>query len=199
MTANEALTPPLRLNARRTIVRMAAPADVPSILRYYLDNREHLRPFDPERPSYFYEERFWRVQVRQNHEDLAADRALRLFIFPGDAPDVVIGNIGFSNIVRGVGHCCTLGYSIAAEREGQGLMAESLRVAIDYAFDGLHLHRVEANYLPHNQRSARLLRRLGFTVEGYSRDYLQINGRWEDHLRAALLNPRWQDGQVPRR
>lgn len=49
-----------------------------------------------------------------------------------------------------------------------------------------------ANYMPHNQRSGNLLRRLGFVVEGYARDYLLINGRWEDHIQTSLINPNWK-------
>lgn len=183
--------PDVRLDTPRAVVRLAGVEDVPAVLRYYTENRERLRAFDPERPDFFYEERFWRIQVRQNAEDFVADRALRLFLFPKDDPGRVIGNIAFSNFVRGVGQYCTLGYSIDADYEGAGYMAEGLRAALDFTFGVLHFHRVEANYMPHNQRSGRLLRRLGFTVEGYSRDYLRINGRWEDHVRSALLNPRW--------
>src|SRR5690606_691587 len=169
--------PIARLETERTIVRTAVEADVPAIVRYYTENQEHLRPFDPERPPYFYLESFWVRQVRQNDEDYRLDRALRLFVFPRTEPERVIGNIGFSNFVRGIGQYCTLGYSIDERFEGQGLMTESLRVAIDYAFRELRLHRIEANYMPHNRRSGRVLRRLGFVVEGYSRDYLRINGR----------------------
>lgn len=186
-----AAAPAVRLDTPRTVVRLALPADVPAIVRYYLENRDRLREFDPERPDYFYEERFWKMQVRQNVEDYAADRALRLFVFPAHEEARVIGNIGFSNFVRGVGQYCTLGYSIDGEFEGKGMMAEALRAALRFVFGTLHLHRVEANYMPHNRRSGDLLRRLGFVIEGYSRDYLRINGRWEDHVRSALLSPDW--------
>lgn len=181
----------VRLETPRTIVRLAGADEGAAVLRFYKQNRERLRPFDPERPDYFYEDRFWRMQLRQNVDDYTADRALRLFIYPKSDEQRVIGNVGFSNVVRGVGQYCTLGYSIDGEFEGRGLMREALQVSIDFAFDSLHLHRIEANYMPHNRRSGELLRRLGFMVEGYSRDYLRINGRWEDHIRTALINPRW--------
>jgi [ribosomal protein S5]-alanine N-acetyltransferase len=189
-----AVAPVALIETERTMVRTAAEEDVPSIVRYYTENQEHLRPFDPERPSYFYLESFWSRQVRQNEDDYRFDRALRLFVFPRNEPRRVIGNIGFSNFVRSIGQYCTLGYSIDARFEGQGLMTESLRGAVEYAFGALGMHRIEANYMPHNRRSGQVLRRLGFVVEGYSRDYLRINGRWEDHVRTSLLNPNWVDG-----
>jgi len=52
------------------------------------------------------------------------------------------------------------------------------------------VHRIHANYMPHNRRSGAVLRRLGFVVDGFARDYLQINGRWEDHVLTSLINPR---------
>ncbi len=60
---------------------------------------------------------------------------------------------------------------------------------IRYAFEDLRLHRIMANYVPHNQRSAHLLRRLGFVQEGYAKEYLKIAGRWQDHVLTALTNP----------
>src|SRR5688500_18861910 len=115
--------PTFSLETPRMSVRLAEERDVPEIIAFYQRNRERLREFDPERPSYFYEEGFWRRQVAQNLDDFASGRALRLFLFPKEHPARAIGNIGFSNFIRGVGHYCTLGYSIDAEYEGQGLMA----------------------------------------------------------------------------
>jgi ribosomal-protein-alanine N-acetyltransferase len=71
-------------------------------------------------------------------------------------------------------------------------MTEALKVAINYVFIELNLHRIMAAYIPHNQRSGRLLKRLGFLVEGYARDYLMIDGQWQDHILTSLINPNWQ-------
>jgi len=62
---------------------------------------------------------------------------------------------------------------------------------IAHAFDVLRLHRIQANYVPDNVRSGRLLQRLGFRKEGFAADYLFINGAWRDHVLTALLNPRF--------
>jgi ribosomal-protein-alanine N-acetyltransferase len=83
---------------------------------------------------------------------------------------------------------CTLGYSLAEEAQGKGLMHEALTVALRHTLENLKMHRVQANYMPINERSARLLRRLGFQVEGYARDYIFINGAWRDHILTSLIN-----------
>lgn len=194
MTEPQPELPHIRLETRRLVVRTAEPADGAAIVAYYGENRERFLPFDPERPSIFYEPRFWAAQIRQNVEDLAADRAARLFLFRATDPGRVSGTISLTQIVRGVSHSCTLGYSLAGEAEGQGLMSEALGAVIEYAFGTMNLHRIEANHVPDNRRSGDLLRRMGFVEEGYSRDYLRIAGRWRDHIRTALLNPDWVDG-----
>lgn len=104
----------------------------------------------------------------------------------------VIGYANLSNIIRGAFHACYLGYGLAQERQGKGLMTESLRMVIEYAWNDLLLHRIMANYLPENERSARVLARLGFSIEGYARDYLFIGGAWRDHVLSALINPQWR-------
>ena len=63
----------------------------------------------------------------------------------------------------------------------RGYMTEALRCVIDFAFNRLRLHRIEANIMPRNHASRRVVEKLGFHYEGLARQYLQINGRWEDH------------------
>ena len=106
----------------------------------------------------------------------------------------MVGAVSFADIVRGPYQGCKLGDGLAVASEGKGLMTEALECAIPYAFDALELHRITAGYMPHNRRSADVLRRLGFVVEGYARDYLKINGRWGNHILTALVNPSWPAG-----
>ena len=68
-------------------------------------------------------------------------------------------------------------------------MSETLIAAIGFVFEELDLHRIMANHLPDNERSARLLARLGFEREGFAKSCLKIDGRWRDHVLTSLLNP----------
>lgn len=183
------LTSP-RLETARLVLRLADERDVDAIVAYYQENREFLKPFDPRRPEGFFGRRFWAGQVGRSLADFRAERAVRLFLFlPGEQE--VVGTANFTQIQRGVAHSCTLGYGLSARHQGRGLMTEALTAAIELIFDELRLHRVEASYMPHNRRSGNLLRRLGFTVHGYARDLLLIDGRWEDHVLTSLINERW--------
>ena len=70
-------------------------------------------------------------------------------------------------------------------------MHEALERSIRYVFEELTLHRIMSNYMPVNTRSAKVLERLGFEKEGYAKNYLLINDRWEDHILTALSYERW--------
>ena len=63
--------------------------------------------------------------------------------------------------------------------------------AIQYMFEKQKIHRIMANYMPSNEKSARLLSKLGFTIEGCAKDYLLVNGKWEDHKLTSLVNQQW--------
>ncbi len=181
-----------RLQTRRLTLRLYEEDESASVLDYYRRNKEHLTPWEPLRPADFLTEAYWRKFRARSREEFEADMALRLFLFHSSAPPRVIGYLGLFNFVRGAGNFCTMGYCLDEKMQGQGLMTEALEAAIRLAFEELHMHKVFANYIPHNTRSGRLLRNLGFSVDGYSRDFLMINGRWEDHILTSLTNPRWK-------
>jgi ribosomal-protein-alanine N-acetyltransferase len=68
-------------------------------------------------------------------------------------------------------------------------MFEALNASTDFVFKHLKLHRIMANYVPRNEKSGKLLKKLGFVFEGYARDYLKINGQWEDHILTSKISP----------
>jgi [ribosomal protein S5]-alanine N-acetyltransferase len=103
----------------------------------------------------------------------------------------VLGAINLSQIFYGPLQSAYLGYYIGAAHAGRGVMRAALGLALDHAFGPLGLHRVEANIQPENLASIALVRRLGFTREGFSRRYLFIAGEWRDHERHAMLAEDW--------
>jgi ribosomal-protein-alanine N-acetyltransferase len=173
----------------RVRLRPGRPEDAPAILDYYRENLEHLRASMPRPSPRFLTEEHWREQLQRNQDELRADRSIRLFVF---VEGEVAGTVNVTQIVRNPFHCATLGYGIARAHEGKGLATEALRLVIDHLFLVENFHRLQANYRPTNARSGRLLRRLGFQVEGYARDYLLLDGAWEDHVLASLTNPQWR-------
>lgn len=101
--------------------------------------------------------------------------------------DLLVGAVNANEIVRGAFHSCYLGYYGFAEGVGAGRMTRGLELVLDELFGPVGLHRAEANIQPHNEASRRLVQRLGFRREGFSPDYLFIDGAWRDHERWAIL------------
>ena len=128
----------------------------------------------------------WERRLEERERDYAEGRAAH---FIGLEGNLVIAACSLTNIVYHPACFCHLGYSVDARYEGKGCMTGLVRHVIDFAFDNLRLNRISANYMPANDRSARLLEKLGFVREGYAQRYLCINGRWEDHILTSLLNP----------
>lgn len=182
----------VQIETERLVLRLPAPSEAARALGFYLDNRTHLDRWTSPWPEGHFTLDYWVRQLARNRKDLAEDRSCRLFAFEaGDDQGAAIGICNLSNFVRGRFQACHLGYSIDAAREGRGLMTEAVKAAVAFAFseDGLRMHRVMANYRLENDRSARLLERLGFTREGVAKDYLYLDGAWRDHVLTSLVNP----------
>ena len=179
------------IETERLVIRLADAADVPEIIRYYRENRDHLQPFSPVFASDFLDEAVWLDQVGNRAQETAAGAGFRAFLFPRAAPSRIVGNLNLTQVHRGAFQSCVLGYNLAAGEQGKGYMTEAVRAAVAFAFGTWKLHRVAANYMPRNTRSAAVLEHCGFKIEGRAPAYLLINGRWEDHILTAITNPSW--------
>jgi [ribosomal protein S5]-alanine N-acetyltransferase len=176
----------------RLVVRATRPDDAPLFAAYYERNRDHLAPWEPPRAA---TEAYWAGVLAAYAADHATGAALHLLLLERGDTAAPLGTVNYTQIARGPFQACYLGFGLDAAAVGKGLMTDALRRTLPFVFDELALHRVMANHLPENLRSARLLRRLGFVVEGYARDYLFIAGAWRDHVLTSLTNP---SGAPPR-
>jgi len=128
----------------------------------------------------------FRRRLRRYQREIRDDLAYPFLVFREDDGRLV-GGLTLSNLRRGVAQACTVGYWIGAPYARQGLMSAAVNAVVPFVFETLRLHRLEAACLPANISSIGLLRKCGFTEEGYARRYLQINGVWQDHILFALL------------
>jgi ribosomal-protein-alanine N-acetyltransferase len=99
-----------------------------------------------------------------------------------DEPARFIGKIALNGVMRGAMYGAYLGYWMDVDHQGQGMVTEAITAVLDFAFGAAGLHRVQAAIMPRNARSLRVIEKLGFRKEGYAERYLQIAGRWEDHI-----------------
>ena len=132
----------------------------------------------------------FRARVARYAEDWRTDQAYNFFVFADD--DALVGGIGLSNVRRGVSETASLGYWVGEPYARQGYMSAALPLVLDFSFERLRLHRVEAACLPTNIPSRALLTRAGFHHEGHARQYLCIEGKWQDHLLFAMLSGDWR-------
>jgi [ribosomal protein S5]-alanine N-acetyltransferase len=172
-----------------TLPRLGDAAEADEFVAYLERNSEHLAPWSPPEPSGLRTRKGALHRIQLMHAEYAAGSSVRLWLRRKAEPGQPLsGAVSLSQIFLGPFRACYLGYQLDHDAVGQGLMQEALTRVIDYAFSELRLHRLMANYAPTNERSGRLLRRLGFVVEGYARDYLFIGGRFCDHVLTSLTN-----------
>ncbi|MFW5742011.1 MAG: GNAT family N-acetyltransferase [Spirochaetota bacterium] len=186
------------LRTERLILRDLPPRAAGHVARFYRENWDFHRPWEPHRDARYFEAA---AQRRILSAERRSDAMLHLWLLLRQGsghrrairwrgPEV-IGSVTLSAIVRGSFQSCFLGYKMDARYTRRGYMSEALVAVLDYAFSAARMHRVEANVMPVNVASRGLLDTLGFREEGRARDYLRIQGRWEDHIHMVMLADEW--------
>ncbi|WP_428239656.1 GNAT family N-acetyltransferase [Gynuella sp.] len=172
----------------RLIIKPAHRDMAEAVLKLHLENRHHFRLGSPASVLDRSDLEFWYKKLQLEEKKWNDETEYGLYGYHKETQQLIC-QIQISGIIRGVFQAALIGYKIDQQYEGQGLMREAMEAALKFAFDTLCLHRIMANYQPVNERSGTLLKRLGFTIEGYARDYLYLNGAWRDHILTALNNP----------
>jgi [ribosomal protein S5]-alanine N-acetyltransferase len=144
-------------------------------------SRDFLTPWEPIWPADDLSRGAFRRRIRRYTEDLRTDQSYAFLIFRSNDGRMV-GGLTLANVRRGVAQAGSLGYWMGFPYARQGYMTAAVRAVIPFAFSTLRLHRLEAACIPTNSASIRLLENTGFVREGYAREYLCINGIWQDHL-----------------
>jgi ribosomal-protein-alanine N-acetyltransferase len=176
----------MQIGTPRLSLRTQGADDAQMVADFLVRNRTFLKAWSPLTREEFFTEAYQRERLEREEKLTEAKSQLHLFLFLKEQPGLVIGELNFSNIVWGVFQSCHLGYNVDEHYEGKGYMREALQYAIAFLFEEWKLHRVEANIIPVNERSIRLVKALGFEEEGLAKNYLKINGEWRDHLRFAI-------------
>ena len=149
-------------------------------------SRDFLTPWEPTWPADDLTRASFRRRIKRYFEDQRSDLAYPFFIFR-KSDNGLIGGLTLSNIRRGCAQAGCLGYWMGAAHARQGHMTAAVAAVLPFAFGALRLHRVEAACIPANIASIRLLEKTGFRREGFARQYLCIDGLWQDHLLFARL------------
>lgn len=172
----------------RVALRPPQPSDFPDWADLRRVSRSFLEPWEPTWPRDALSRPAFIARLKAQAEEWHGDRAYHFLIFR-QLDGQLLGGLSLTNVRRGVAQAGTLGYWIGVPYQGQGYMSDALQAVSRFAFERLRLHRLEAACLPHNVKSRAALARTGFREEGFAPLYLKINGRWQDHVLYARINP----------
>lgn len=180
------------LQGSRLTLRLPQMADYREWYALRSASRDFLKPFEPRWTEADLSRRLFALRVRRARQEAEEGTDYSFFIFENDA---LVGGITLSNIRRRAAQFVTLGYWMGQEHAGRGLMTRAVGLCLPFVFETLELHRIHAAFLPGNMASRRVLEKNGFIEEGFAEKYLQINGRWEDHVLMGLTRERYDSGR----
>lgn len=178
----------IQLETERLHLKSLEKSDSGMFYDFLMRNYDFFKPWSPKYDEDYRKKEIHNAKMDNMVKEYIEGRTIKFFLFKKDDHERIIGTTVLSNIVRGAFLSCFLGYRVDEQENGKGYATEAIKKAVEYAFTELGLHRIEANIIPRNQASHRVVEKLGFTYEGISNKYLRINGVWEDHKHFVKLN-----------
>ncbi|MEO1025853.1 MAG: GNAT family protein, partial [Pseudomonadota bacterium] len=176
----------VRIDTERMVLRPPTHADFRPWSDLRRESAEFLQPWEPSWSTDHLTRKGFVNRVYWANRSIAQGTALPLFLLRREG-NQILGAITLDNIRRGPSQAGTIGYWIGDQHARQGYMREALIALVHYAFDTLDLSRLESACLPENTASRALLEKCGYKYEGVAQSYLQINGRWRNHVLYANL------------
>src|ERR1017187_8645934 len=167
-------------HGRVSATRLLTLDDVPVLAELLRVNRDFLAPWDLIRSDNYFTADGRRAVIGDALARHDQGSALPHVIL--DDSGRAAGRITLNGIVRGPFQSCSLGYWVSAADNGRGLATAAVRDITGVAFEELGLHRIQAEPLLHNVASQRVLERNGFVRFGMAPAYLNIAGKWQDHI-----------------
>ncbi len=176
----------VRLETERMTLRPPAHGDYQAWASLRTDSADFLKPWEPVWSHDHLARKSFTNRVYWAQRSINNGNAVPLFLIRRQ-DNALLGAITLDNIRRGPAQAGTTGYWIGAPYARQGYMREAIEAVVHYAFHTLDISRIEAGCLPENTPSRRLLEQCGYKYEGVAQSYLQINGRWRNHVLYANL------------
>ncbi|ARE41405.1 Ribosomal-protein-S5p-alanine acetyltransferase [Rhodovulum sp. P5] len=176
----------VRIETARMILRPPIHADFNDWTVLRAESAGFLTPWEPAWSKDHLLRKAFTNRVYWAQRALSSGSALPLFLIRR-ADDVLLGAITLDNIRRGPSQSGTLGYWVGEPFARQGYMREAIEAVVQHAFIERDISRIEAACLPENVASRGVLEKCGFKYEGVAQSYLQINGRWRNHVLYANL------------
>lgn len=176
----------VRIETERMTLRLPQHSDFRAWAALRSDSQDFLSPWEPVWSDDHLSRKSFTNRVYWASRAYSAGTAMPLFLIRR-ADDMLLGAVTVDNIRRGPAQAATVGYWIGAPFARAGYMSEAVRAVIHHCFTRLDLSRLESACLPENAASRGVLEKCGYKYEGVAQSYLQINGRWRNHVLYANL------------
>ena len=175
--------------------RPLRPPDYPAWRDVRVASRDWLKPWepapDPGAPDPVADAEAFRGRCGAWDRQRQFDNAYGFGLFLADS-ESFIGEVSLGTVQRGPFQSASIGYWVDAAHAGRGYVPEGVGLILQYGFEQIALHRMEAAIVPRNTASRRVAEKLGLREEGTSLRFLQIDGAYEDHVRYAITLEEWQ-------
>lgn len=176
----------VRLIGKSCTLRTFHEGDAKQLAYLMARNKYFWSTYEPLQREDFYTEETQYKKIIESLQLKAMGREYTFGIFTLDGRQL-IGHISLYGIKRFPYSSAFVGYAMDEHYTGKGIATEAVKLVIQFAFDYLNLHRIEAFIAPENKKSIRVVEKMGFQQEGLMRELLYINGKWVDHYMYALL------------
>ncbi|MGK7377110.1 GNAT family N-acetyltransferase [Planococcus sp. 1R117A] len=176
------------MKGKKIYLRRLTFDDLEDLVDLEIRNKELFEQFSVTRRPDFYSIEGQALRLQMQEENWQKDEQYNFGIFL-NGEDILVGSINLVQVVRGPVQSAIMGYTIDQLHNGQGYATEAVNLLVDFAFQELQLHRIEAGVMPHHVASIRVLEKAGFHKEGIAIKNVQINGAWQDHQILAIINP----------
>jgi ribosomal-protein-alanine N-acetyltransferase len=182
-----------RVVTARLAMRAARPSDVPEIRKVMRANADHLRPWEPARPAGEDPASLTAISNRTTRQrrDWKHDHAYAFLVTLREKGEPIVGRMTLGGVQRGDFQNAYVGYWIDKDHQRQGYTTEALVGAFAFAFEVAKLHRLQIAIMPRNVASLRVMEKVGARKEGLAERYLQIAGKWEDHVLFGVTSEDW--------
>lgn len=179
------------LETERLLLKTSNKRMLKDIMDFHYKNRDYLKPWEAKKSDDYYTKDYHLRILAAEKAQIRSYSGIDFWIYHKNDSHL-IGKIAVFGIMGGNFSCCMAGYKLDENYVGNGYMNEALNRVMRFVFDELHLHRMEINIMPRNKRSIHVAEKLGFKLECESKEFAEVNGVWENHLRFSKLNDRWE-------
>ncbi|MGE7602329.1 GNAT family N-acetyltransferase [Peribacillus sp. NPDC097675] len=175
------------LSSNHIYIRPLILSDAENLLQLLVENKQFFEPFSIDQPATYYTLEKQKEIITSGQKS-KGNSSYEFGIFLNTNHEL-IGTISLFHVIRGPLQSATMGYYLDQKNNGKGYTTEAAKLLVEYAFETIGLHRIEAGVMPHNIGSIRVLEKAGFQKEGIAKQSVKIHGRWEDHQVLAIINP----------